>query len=77
MNSNLGKLIRKARRMRDLTQEEVAQMAGISRSLVASIETGISTPSLATLKKIALALDIPSSELSAALLIESKQEAPQ
>jgi len=77
MSSNLGKLIRKARRMRDLTQEEVAQMAGISRSLVASIETGISTPSLATLKKIALALDIPSSELSAALLIESKQEAPQ
>lgn len=63
--------------MRDLTQEEVAQMAGISRSLVASIETGISTPSLATLKKIALALDIPSSELSAALLIESKQEAPR
>jgi len=77
MSSNLGRLIRKARRMRDLTQEEVAQMAGISRSLVASIETGISTPSLATLKKIALALDIPSSELSAALLIESKQEAPQ
>ena len=77
MSSNLGKLIRKARRMRDLSQEEVAQMAGISRSLVASIETGISTPSLATLKKIALALDIPSSELSAALLIESKQEAPQ
>lgn len=77
MSSNLGKLIRKARRMRDLTQEEVAQMAGISRSLVASIETGISTPSLATLKKIALALDIPSSELSAALLIESKQEAPR
>ncbi|PZA08620.1 MULTISPECIES: helix-turn-helix transcriptional regulator [unclassified Meiothermus] len=77
MTSNLGKLIRKARRMRDLTQEEVAQMAGISRSLVASIETGISTPSLATLKKIALALDIPSSELSAALLIESKQEAPR
>lgn len=77
MNSDLGKLIRKARRMRDLTQEEVAQMAGVSRSLVASIETGISTPSLATLKKIALALDIPSSELSAALLIESKQEAPR
>lgn len=73
--SSLGKLIRKARRDRDLTQSQVADMAGVSRSLIATIETGVGEPSLTTLKKIAQALDISTSDLSAALLIDSGQEA--
>lgn len=72
--SSLGKLIRKARRDRDLTQSQVADMAGVSRSLIATIETGLGEPSLATLKKIAQVLDISMSELSAALLTDTKQE---
>lgn len=71
---SLGRLIRRTRRERDLTQEQLAQMSGVSRSLIASIETGLSVPSLETLKKIALALDISGSQLSAALLTDSQQE---
>ncbi|MCS7069331.1 MAG: helix-turn-helix domain-containing protein [Meiothermus sp.] len=73
--SSLGRLIRKTRRARDLTQSQVAEMAGVSRSLVAVIETGLGEPSLSTLKKIAQVLDISMSELSAALLTDTKQEA--
>lgn len=50
-------------------------MAGVSRSLIAVIETGLGEPSLSTLKKIAQVLDISMSELSAALLTDTKQEA--
>lgn len=46
------------RERRNLTQAELAIAAGISQSTVAHIENGKKDPSLSTLKKIAIALDV-------------------
>lgn len=59
----LGELIRRKRRQIGLTQEELAEKAGISQNYVAKIETGISNIGPKALTKLAIALDIPSDEL--------------
>ncbi|MBK9322412.1 MAG: helix-turn-helix transcriptional regulator [Bdellovibrionaceae bacterium] len=43
---------------RNMTQQELAKVAGISQSTVAQIESGKKDPSLSTLKKVAQALDV-------------------
>lgn len=47
------------RKQRNLTQEQLAQAAGISPTLVALIETGRRQPGLANAIAIAEALDVP------------------
>jgi len=39
-NIEIGKLIRKARKERKITQEELAKRAGLSRATIVSIEKG-------------------------------------
>lgn len=56
--SELGQRIKKMRSSLGLTQQELAGQAGISISLVIQIEEGKSGPSLETLERIAIALDI-------------------
>ena len=46
------------RERRRLTQGELAKAAGVSQSTIAHIENGKKDPSLASLKKIASALDV-------------------
>jgi DNA-binding XRE family transcriptional regulator len=53
----MEKLIR-LRIIRDLTQEELADMAKISENTLNLIEQGKSDPKLSTLRKIVKALDI-------------------
>lgn len=53
----LGARIRHARRVAHLTLTQVAAKAGCSESLISKIENGQATPSLATLHRIAVALD--------------------
>ena len=60
---SLGDNIRKARKERGLTQSELAEKAGISRSYFADVEKGYYNPSLDTLQKIAAALDTTSGVL--------------
>lgn len=73
--NELGRLIRKKRRDRDVTQEGLAKMVGVSRSAIANIEVGFNMPSVDTLSKLAAALEISGSELSAVLMTHTKQEA--
>lgn len=47
------------RELRNLTQVEFSRKSKISQSAIAQIETGRKDPSIATLKKLAYALDIP------------------
>jgi len=50
--------LRKIRRLRDLTQEELAEKAGISAAAVYNAETGSHSPRLSTLEKIADVLEV-------------------
>ena len=56
---SIGARIREERKKSGLTQEDLADMAGISNNFVSFIETGQKVASIMTLKKIADALKIP------------------
>ncbi len=59
----VGRSIRAARRKTDLTQVEVAEKAGIHVSYYSRIERGEENPSVETLKNIAKALKVKSSDI--------------
>ena len=50
--------LKKYRADRDMTQEALAEKAGLSRVYVARLETGKQDPTLTTLKKLAKALKV-------------------
>jgi transcriptional regulator with XRE-family HTH domain len=53
-----GNLLRRARAEKDLTQRELASMAGVPQSTVARIESGAQQPSLPLLARILAAVDL-------------------
>jgi transcriptional regulator with XRE-family HTH domain len=62
----LGGRLRHARRMAGLTLLQLAQKAHCSESLISKIEKGNATPSLATLHRLAVALDTNIAALTSA-----------
>lgn len=54
----IGQNIKKLRNKANLTQEALAEKAGISLDFMGKIEVNINNPSLKTLMKIAKALDV-------------------
>lgn len=56
---NIGEKIRLLREQKSLSLRKVAEQAKVSPSLISQIETGRVAPSLSTLRKVALALDVP------------------
>ncbi len=56
---DIGPKIREFRLSKGLSMRQVAENCGISASMMSQIETGKVDPSLSTLRKIALALDVP------------------
>ena len=63
---SISEEIIRIRKDRDLTQMELAHMAGISRSYLSRIERMESIPSLKTIRKIEDALGLPPMALTAA-----------
>ena len=63
LNKNLGKVIKRIRLSKNLTQKDVAKLAGISLKYYGTIERGKSSPSLKVVFKISLALEKSLSEL--------------
>ena len=61
----VGKRIQKLRKVRGYTQEELAEILGISRAHTGHIEQGIKTPSLKLLERIAKALKVKVADLFA------------
>ena len=59
----LGQAIRKHREQLDLTQEELAEKAEVHRTYLADIERGTRNPSIESIRRVAYALRIPTSEL--------------
>ena len=62
-----GRTVRKARRDRDLSQEALADIAGLSSKHVGEIERANKDPRLTTVFKLARALDMPSGTLLGAV----------
>jgi len=62
-----GRTVRKARRDRDLSQEALADEAGLSAKHIGEIERANKDPRLSTVLKIAKALELRSGELFAEL----------
>jgi transcriptional regulator with XRE-family HTH domain len=60
-----GGAVRQARANKGWSQEVLAEKAGLNRSFLGEIERGSSMPSLATIAKIARALNINMSTLLA------------
>jgi transcriptional regulator with XRE-family HTH domain len=60
----LGKAIRQLREARGMTQEALAQEAGITVGHMSMIERGHSNPTWATVKAVAVALDLSLVELT-------------
>jgi transcriptional regulator with XRE-family HTH domain len=58
MNSTIGGNLRHLRRRAGRTQAEVAKRAGTSQAWICRIETGDANPTLASLRRIARALDV-------------------
>lgn len=58
-----GRVVRQVREQRLLSQEQLAELADLNRSYLGEIERGQVVPSLATLDKLAGALEIALSDL--------------
>jgi transcriptional regulator with XRE-family HTH domain len=62
--STLGLNLRKQREAEELTQEALAEKAGLDSTYISGIERGLRNPSVLTLLRIAKALGTSVSELS-------------
>ncbi len=55
----VGKKIKEARKKKKLTIEDLASQSGLSVAHLSRLENGRKSPTITTLEKIALALDVP------------------
>ena len=60
---SLGPMIRRSRKRQALTLQQLADRADLSVSYISQIERNLLTPTVASLKRIAAALDIPAGQL--------------
>jgi transcriptional regulator with XRE-family HTH domain len=58
IKQRFGKAIRRRRRELDLSQEQLAEQAGLHRTYISNLERGELNPSLETIEKLANALNI-------------------
>ncbi len=59
----IGERLKKARMRKLLTQEELAEKAGVSPSTIVNIERDQAEPHISTMRKLAKALDVDPAEL--------------
>lgn len=62
MVKNTGKRIRELRQVKNISMGTLAKRAEVSKSLISQIERGEVLPSLSTLEKISIALELPITE---------------
>lgn len=63
VNEKLGKRIRRARKDKKISQEELADRVGLHYTTISRIERGLSNSPVETINKIAKALSIKISDL--------------
>lgn len=59
----IGREVRNFRKKLDMTVVELGKQAGLSPSMLSKIENGMTSPSLATLERLAIALHVPVTSL--------------
>ncbi|HTY60272.1 MAG TPA: helix-turn-helix domain-containing protein, partial [Bacteroidota bacterium] len=74
IQSPLGSALKRRRLALGLSQEELANRAGLHRTYITDVERGSRNPSLETIQKLARALEVPLSDVF--LQIESGTGAP-
>jgi transcriptional regulator with XRE-family HTH domain len=62
------------RETKNLTQQELAQIVGVSRKTISAYETGRAVPSVRVLKELAKVLDTPIDSLLKSIPVETKKE---
>ncbi len=60
---SIGQKIRAAREKKNLTQEDLSKLTGIARANIARFETGRHAPKIATVQRVARALDLKTTDL--------------
>ncbi len=65
--------LRNLRESKNLTQEQLAQLIGISRKTISAYETGRAVPSITVLKKLSRVLNVSTDILLDSVQIETKQ----
>lgn len=63
----VGEVVRRYRRLRRMTQQELGEAIGSDKSYIGKLETSDQEPSLELLRRLAKALDIPASVLTTPL----------
>jgi transcriptional regulator with XRE-family HTH domain len=63
LKRSFGKRLRYLRRSRDITQEQLAELTGRSVNFISLVENGDTSPSFATLERLAKALHVEVAEL--------------
>jgi transcriptional regulator with XRE-family HTH domain len=64
MSKGMGRMLRETREAKGLTQEQIAQKAGVTEAYISMLESGArKNPSLAMLKRLAKILGVPLPEL--------------
>jgi len=59
LEAAIGREVRAFRKKLDMTVAELAKAAGLSAGMLSKIENGMTSPSLATLKALSVALQVP------------------
>ena len=62
--SKIGEQIRKERRLKGMSQEQLAEASKIDPKSIIQIEAGKRNPTIKTLKRVASALHLPLSEIT-------------
>jgi transcriptional regulator with XRE-family HTH domain len=62
LRNKFGKRLRKIRRDRDMTQEQLAEAVGVTMEFISRMERGHHGPSFDTLQKIAEVLEVEVNE---------------
>jgi transcriptional regulator with XRE-family HTH domain len=71
----LGNVIRTAREVNGLSQEALADAAGLHRTYISLLERGLRNPSLVVLVRLAAALGISAAELVARFEMQTMERA--
>jgi transcriptional regulator with XRE-family HTH domain len=81
MNKQLGKRIKQIRKAAKLTQESLAEKAGLSVEYISRLERGLSQPSFKTLEALAKSLNVNAKDFfdfkGTVVFRDKKQEARQ
>ena len=72
-NRAVGKVIRQIRKEKKLSQEVVSALAGLARSHLSMIETGVKQANFETIWKLANALELKPHELIELIEIEAEK----